>query len=74
MPSNSDSRIPPLDPPVGPSSEVRAIHDWLDELAAMRQAHAGNARALEAIEREADRAIGWLRGRDELSGAADRGG
>ncbi len=59
---------PPIDPPVGSHSAPREIHAWLDELEAMRAAHQANAAVRERIDAEIARAIGWLRGREELSG------
>lgn len=70
MPSKARN-IPVLDPPVGPASDLRAIHEWLNELDALRQQHEGNRPALQAIEREVGRALGWLHGRGDLSGAGE---
>lgn len=58
-----------IDPPVGPSSSPREIHAWLDELDRLREEHRENPAAIERIDQELARVIGWLRGRGELSGS-----
>jgi hypothetical protein len=57
-----------IDPPVGPHSDVREIHAWLDELDRLRVEHARSAATLREVDTEVARAIGWLRGRAALSG------
>lgn len=70
-PRSRKPRQPPLvvDPPVGPHSDPREIHRWLDELDALRSAYAGEPEAEATIDGAIARAIGWLHGRDELAGA-----
>ena len=58
-----------IDPPVGPHSDPKEIHDWLDELEIMRRAHQGDPQALREIDTAVARAVGWLHGRDSLAGA-----
>ena len=57
-----------LDPPVGPHSELREIHGWLDELEKLREENHRRPYAVPRIDEEVARAIGWLQGRDALSG------
>ena len=61
---------PPIDPPVGSHSEPREIHTWLDELEVLRAEYAADTSVVERIDAEIARAIGWLRGRPDLSGEA----
>lgn len=66
---NQQSRSLVVDPPVGPHSDAREIHRWLDELEALRRTHAGDPQAVTVIDEELARAVGWLHGKDDLAGA-----
>lgn len=68
-PGNQPTRSFVVDPPVGPHSDRRDIHRWLDELEALRRTHDGDPQALAVIDEELARAVGWLHGRDDLAGA-----
>lgn len=49
-----------IDPPVNALSPPRAIEAWIRELDAMRLKYAGDAKALEQIDRARSQANNWL--------------